>query len=89
MITIAAIELSLRIKPDAKEALQAAASLRHQSISEFVLESALSAADEVLAGRRYFGLDADQWEAFQSALDAPPKPFPRLEKLMQKSGIFD
>ena len=67
--------IDLRIHPEAKEALQAAASLRHKSVSEFILESALGAADEVLADRRYFSLNAEQWEAFQVALDAPPRRF--------------
>jgi len=48
--------IDLRIHPEAKEALQAAASLRHKSVSEFILESALGAADEILADRRYFSL---------------------------------
>lgn len=81
--------IDLRVHPTAKEALQAAASLRHKSVSEFVLESALGAADEVLADRRYFALNAEQWEAFQAALDAPPRPLPRLEQLMREPGIFD
>ena len=81
--------IDLRIHLEAKEALQAAASLKHKSVSEFVLESALGAADEVLADRRYFGLNAEQWEAFQAALDAPPRPLPRLERLMREPGIFD
>jgi uncharacterized protein (DUF1778 family) len=81
--------IDLRIHPEAKEALQAAASLRHKSVSEFILESALGAADEVLADRRYFSLNAEQWEAFQVALDAPPLALPRLERLMREPGIFD
>ena len=81
--------IDLRVHPDAKEALQAAATLRHKSVSEFILDSALGVADEVLADRRYFGLNAEQWEAFQIALDAPPRPLPRLKKLMQEQGIFD
>ena len=81
--------IDLRIHPEAKEALQAAASLRHKSVSEFILESALGAADEVLADRRYFSLNAEQWEAFQAALDAPPRALPRLERLMREPGIFD
>ncbi|MCD2453774.1 DUF1778 domain-containing protein [Methylicorpusculum oleiharenae] len=48
--------MTLGIHPKSKEALQAAASLRHKSVSEFILESALDAADEVLADRRYFSL---------------------------------
>ena len=81
--------IDLRIHPEAKEALQAAASLRHKSVSEFILESALGAADEILADRRYFSLNAEQWEAFQAALDAPPRPLPRLERLMREPGMFD
>ena len=81
--------IDLRVYPEAKEALQAAATLRHKSVSEFILDSALGIADEVLADRRHFGLNAEQWEAFQTALDAPPRPLPRIEKLMQEPGIFD
>ena len=81
--------IDLRVYPEAKEALQAAAELRHKSVSEFILDSALGAADEVLANRRYFGLNAEQWEAFQTALDASPRTLPRIEKLMQEPGIFD
>jgi uncharacterized protein (DUF1778 family) len=39
--------------------------------------------------RRHFHLDAKQWEAFQAALDAPPRPLPRFERLLQKPGMFD
>lgn len=81
--------IDLRIDPKAKEALQAAAMLRHKTVSEFILENAMSAADEVLAERRDFGLSAEQWEAFQAALDAPPRPLPRLERLMREPGFFD
>jgi uncharacterized protein (DUF1778 family) len=81
--------IDLRIHTKAKEVLQAAASLRHKSVSEFILESALGAADEVLADRRYFSLNTEQWAAFQAALDAPPRPLPRLERLMREPGIFD
>ena len=81
--------IDLRIHTKAKEALQAAASLRHKSVSEFILESALGAVDEVLADRRYFSLNIEQWAAFQAALDAPPRPLPRLEQLMREPGIFD
>jgi uncharacterized protein (DUF1778 family) len=49
----------------------------------------MSAAEEVLAERRHFGLNAEQWEAFQAALDAPPRPMPRLERLMGEPGFFD
>ena len=82
-------KLDLRLTREAKRALQAAAAVVHRSVSEFVLESALSRADEALASRRTFGLNAGQWKAFMEALDAPPRPLPRLERLLKEPGFFD
>ena len=82
-------KLDLRLTPDAKRALQVAAAVAHRSVSEFVLESALARADEALADRRTFSLDASQWKAFTAALDAPPRPLPRLKRLLKEPGFFD
>ncbi len=82
-------KLDLRLTRNAKRALQAAAAAAHRSVSEFVLESALARADETLADRRNFGLNATQWKAFMAALDAPPRPLPRLESLFKGPGFFD
>lgn len=82
-------KLDLRLTPVAKRTLQAAASVSRRSVSEFVLESALAKADEALADRRTFGLTADQWRAFLTALDAPPRTLPRMKRLLKESGFFD
>lgn len=37
--------------------------------------------EETLPDRQKFGLNAEQWSAFQKSLDAPPQPSPRLDKL--------
>ena len=44
---------------------------------------------EALLDRRYFVLDPERWAAFQAALDAPPRPNPRLRKLLQMPSIFE
>jgi uncharacterized protein (DUF1778 family) len=82
-------KLDLRITPVAKRVLQIAAVAAHQSVSDFVIKSALSHAEETLPDRQHFGLNATQWEAFQAALDAPPRPTPRLVKLMQEPSVFE
>jgi uncharacterized protein (DUF1778 family) len=87
--TIRSEKLDLRLTRDAKRALRAAAAVAHRSVSEFVLESALARADEALADRRTFGLSAAQWKAFMAAFDAPPRPLPRLERLLKEPGFFD
>jgi uncharacterized protein (DUF1778 family) len=72
-----------------KRLLQEAAQTANKSVSEFLLDSALTAAAETLADRRLFVLDEEQWNAFIAALDAPPKPHPRLERLLLEPGAFD
>jgi uncharacterized protein (DUF1778 family) len=69
--------------------LEVAAAASRCSVIEFVLESALARADEALADRRTFGLKAAQWKAFLAALDEPPRPLPRLERLLKEPGFFD
>lgn len=82
-------KLDLRLTRSAKRALRAAAAVSHRSVSEFVLESALARADEALAGRGNFRLNATQWKDFLAALDAPPRTLPNLERLLKEPGFFD
>ena len=89
MQTTRSEKLDLRLTPEAKRTLNIAASAAGRSVSEFVLESALSRAEETLADRRHFGLDAERWEAFMAALEAPPRELPRLERLMREPSAFE
>jgi uncharacterized protein (DUF1778 family) len=82
-------KLDLRLSPQAKQTLSAAARASHRSVSQFVLESALSRAEETLVERRRFELNAEQWAAFMAALDAPPRDVPRLRRLFQEPSAFD
>lgn len=82
-------KLEFRLTAAAKLTLQKAATAEHRSVSEFVLESALARAEETLPDRQRFGLDAEQWQAFQAALDAPPRPTPRLAALLQRPSVFE
>jgi uncharacterized protein (DUF1778 family) len=82
-------KLDLRLSPQAKQRLYAAAEAEQRTVSEFVLQSALERAEETLADRRLFSLAPAQWKAFQAALDAPPRPLPRLRKLLRSVGQFD
>lgn len=82
-------KLDLRLTPSAKQKLYSAAAVAHRSVSDFVLESALARADETLADRQHFGLDAKQWMEFLTALDAPPRRHVRMERLLNEPSIFD
>jgi uncharacterized protein (DUF1778 family) len=82
-------KLDLRLTPAAKDTLRLAAESSRETVSDFVLKSALARADEILADRRVIKLNDKQWAAFMAALDAPPKPRPRLKRLLTEPGILD
>ena len=82
-------KLDLRLTPEAKRRLFAAAEASHRSVSDFVWQSALERAEETLADRRVFFLNAKQWAAFQAALDAPPKVIPELKRLLERKAPWE
>lgn len=81
--------VDLRMTPAAKRTLQRAAAVNDKTLTEFVIDSSLSAAFETLADRRVFQLDEVQWAAFMAALDMPPKDNPRLRKLLATRAPWD
>ena len=81
--------IDIRTSAKVKKLLQQAAAASHKNVSEFLLEHGLIAAQETLADRRLFVLDDEQWQAFQSALDAPAQEKPRLARLLKEPSIFE
>lgn len=82
-------KLDLRVSVEAKQRIAEAASAVDQSVSEFVLASALARAEETLPDRRHFGLTAEKWVEFLEALDAPPRDHPRLRRLLTEPSVFE
>lgn len=82
-------KLDLRLSPEDKQRLIAAAAAEERTLSDFVLRSALERANETLPDRRYFGLNAQQWTAFMEALDAPPRVLPGVVRLFSKPSVLE
>lgn len=82
-------KLDLRLTPAAKRTLQSAAEVAQKSVSEFVVESALARAEEVLPDRRRFLVSAEDYDKFLALLDAPPRDHPRLRRLLTEPSVFD
>jgi uncharacterized protein (DUF1778 family) len=72
--------MNLRIAEDIDAKIRQAAEVAGVSTSAFVAQAAGAAADEVLADRRMFELEADQWEQFVALLDRPARDLPELRK---------
>jgi uncharacterized protein (DUF1778 family) len=81
--------IDIRTTPSVKRVLQEAAAAKSKTVTEFMLDVALTEAAEVRANQRLFVLDAQQWNAFVAALDAPIQPKPRLAALLRDPGVFD
>lgn len=82
-------KLEMRLSPEAKRLLREAAELRHKSMSEFVLDSALAEAEAILLDRRIIQLNDADWTAFLAALDGPPRRDDRLEQILTSPSVFD
>ena len=74
--------ISMRIPSDARDLIDRAAKATGRTRTDFMLETARRAAEEVLLDQRFFYLDAAEYAAFLKALDAPPRDLPELRKLL-------
>ncbi len=81
--------INIRTTPSAKRALQDAAIVSNKTVSEFLLDSTLTKAAEVLADQRLFLLNDEQWKEFMEALDAPPQVVPQIQRLFREPSPFD
>ena len=81
--------IDVRANLPIKQLLQEAARTCHKSVSEFLLDAGITAANQTLADRRRFELDDAQWQAFQQALDRPVQPNPQLKQLLTEPGLLD
>lgn len=81
--------INVRITPAIKRILQEASATTNKTVTEFLIESALTEAAEVLADRRVFFLSEKHFQEFMEALDSPPSPMLRLKKLLQEPSILE
>ncbi len=75
--------LNLRIKPEERGLIDRAATLTGKTRTDFVLDAARHAAEEVLRDRAIFSVSSEAYAQFLTRLDEPPKPNARLRRTMQ------
>jgi uncharacterized protein (DUF1778 family) len=80
--------LQLRVDEASKRRLSEAASETHLSVTAFVLQYALRAADDVLAERQAIRLDPTAAAAFTEALNSPAQINERLAAALQRPSRF-
>lgn len=80
--------INVRLAPSQASLIRRAAEVSNTSVSEFVIGSAAVAAEQVLAGRRWFTLDEASWRAFEELLERPAQYKPRLAELLAAADVF-
>ena len=63
--------MSLRMSPEEREVIATAADFCGMSRTAFIVDSAVSQAQDILLDRTHLVLDAAQWDAFTKILDGP------------------
>lgn len=81
--------MSIRTSSQQQQIIRSAAAALDKSVTDFVLESATTNAERVLADRRWFILAPDAWEEFEALLDAPVAETPKLAALLTEPTVFD
>jgi len=75
-----AARLDIRINPSAKEKIEQAAVLSHQSLTDFVVTSLLRVSEEALQRQRMIHLTNRDRDLFLTALEADVRPNRALRK---------
>lgn len=79
-----ATRFSIRATAKQKELIARVASRSNKTISEFVLENAIEAAEALDMDNAVFVVSREKYEQFLDALDEPPKSIPALRKLFSE-----
>lgn len=78
--------LNFRLAPDQERALRQAAAVTGQTVSGFVLSSAVEHAHDVLQRANTITVSDSAFRDFVAALDEPAEEVPELARLFQKAS---
>jgi uncharacterized protein (DUF1778 family) len=82
------VQLNLRAK-ESQRALIDAAEILHKSRTDFILEMACKAAENVILDRRVFNFNDEQYAEFIDMLDAPVEDDSAINKLLARKPQWD
>lgn len=77
----------VRISPEDDSVIRAAAERNQQSVSSYLIDSALIRAQTEMADRTHVVLEEDDWNAFTAALDAPPVKNEKLLEALKRARV--
>ncbi|MEG4917674.1 DUF1778 domain-containing protein [Microcoleus sp. B7-D4] len=81
--------LSIRANAAQKSILKRAADKKRMNLSQFVMQVALSEAEEILQDDPALVISAEDYAWVCQVMDAPPRELPRLREAMQQKPVWD
>jgi len=88
-MTNAPAVLSVRVSPDERELLEAAATQAKTNLSDFVRRKALEAAEIELLNRTVIQIPAQDWEKFEAWTKRPARANARLRALAARKPAWE
>ncbi len=81
--------LSVRVSPDERALLDAAAEESRTSVSDFVRRAAVEAAEMEILNRSTVVIPAESWEAFEAWAARPAEDVPGLVELFSRKPTWE
>jgi uncharacterized protein (DUF1778 family) len=79
--------IEARVEPATAERIRFAASLRHTSVSRFMVDAAAEKAEQVIAEASYTEVPSDYFERLLEALETPPQVVPALQRAAVNTAL--
>lgn len=80
---------NVRVTPAQDAAVRRIIAETGESLNDFVVRHAVTAAQVELADRRVFAVDDPAWDALQAVLDRPPMGNSELARLMATDSVLE
>jgi len=81
--------LSVRVTPDERALLEAAAKQSRTTPSDFMRRKAVEAAETEILGHSIVTIPAKDWEAFEAWVNRPAEAIPALAELARRAPSWE
>jgi uncharacterized protein (DUF1778 family) len=81
--------LSIRVNPDERAILEAAAEQSRTTLSDYMRRAAVEAAEVEMFHRGIVTIPAKDWEAFESWVNRPAETIPALAELARRTPSWE
>jgi uncharacterized protein (DUF1778 family) len=81
--------VSVRVNPDERAILEAAAELAHTNLSDFVRRKALESAEVDVLNRTIVTIPASDWDTFEAWVKRPAEAIPALAELARRTPSWE